>query len=609
MFPRISRNITSLQLAKTALEGEEDSSWIRERYWDDVPLSCMPPNFNPQDMEPLEMSTGRLKKLWRGVKSPENLVEIPVLSKAIYLDYLELNKSFVMLSSSIRNLDQLRSLDMEGCTMLEVLPVDIDFHLTELDLSGCSELRNFPRISTRIRLLYLDDTAIEEIPSWIKNMSSLAKLTMRRCKNLKSISAEIFKMICLEADFSDCGGITRICDHLPGPHNNFFDISSYPFGFPPTPPFKFYNCFSLDRDAHEIIIQSYPIMAVIPGGEVPTYFTHRACGSSLSILLSESSLSQRYTIVKACIVVGLSSHYPAGYFTVRQSFRGQQEETDCDFKADACTYEIDHMVFFNLHLPIKRVNNSPSELNNNVLLLEFYSNHYDIYYEGCSCGSPGRHNQNSTLEEIKGCGARVMDISETDYEESDEESDRSKEKMTVPTFQEHSNYLNIQPAVNPGLVAPNLDLYMGLAGASGGEESDEYYEGCSSGSSYGSHSQNSTPVEIKGCGPRVMNISKTNFRESDEESNRSKKKMRMTVPTFEDHSNSLYIQPAVNSEPTARNLELSLGSVGASGEVSSGSKVPSPSRNFCGDGASFLGGESLHFEPMIIEQQNTGNIQ
>lgn len=72
-FPRISRNIIWLDLAETALEGE-DSSWIenithlKDLYWDDVPLSCMPPNFNPEDMDRLVMSSVKLKKLWRGVK-------------------------------------------------------------------------------------------------------------------------------------------------------------------------------------------------------------------------------------------------------------------------------------------------------------------------------------------------------------------------------------------------------------------------------------------------------------------------------------------------------------------------------------------------------------
>ncbi|KAL0828032.1 hypothetical protein Bca101_051710 [Brassica carinata] len=452
-FPRISRNITSLYLEETALEGEEDSSWIeniphlKELYWDDVPLSCMPPNFNPEDMEYLVMSSGRLKKLWGGVKSLgklwgmhlsgcESLVEIPDLSMAIGLRYLELKncKSLVMLPSSIRNLYQLKRLNMEGCTMLEALPVDINLvTLKELYLSGCSKLRIFPQISTSIVLLYLDDTVIEEVPSWIKNMSRLKKLTMRRCKNLKNISAEIFKLECDKADFSDCGGITTICDHLPGrPHNDVFDMSSYiSFRFPQVAPFKFHNCFNLDQDAQEIIIQSYRNMAVIPGGEVPMYFMHRACGSSLSILLSESSLSQEYILLKTCIVVGPSRHYPAR-LTVRQSFRGQKEEIPCDVLVDTCTYKMDHLVLFILHLQIKRVDDSPSEPNNNVLLLEFYKSHYDGYYEGCSCGSSfGGHKQNPTLEEIKGCGARVMNISKTDDEESDEESNRSKKKMRM----------------------------------------------------------------------------------------------------------------------------------------------------------------------------------
>ncbi|KAH0939949.1 hypothetical protein HID58_007410 [Brassica napus] len=466
-FPRISRNITSLYLEETALEGEEDSSWI-------------------ENIPHLVMSSGRLKKLWGGVKSLgklwgmhlsgcESLVEIPDLSMAIALRYLELKncKSLVMLPSSIRNLYQLKRLNMEGCTMLEALPVDINLvTLKELYLSGCSKLRNFPQISTSIVLLYLDDTVIEEVPSWIKNMSRLKKLTMRRCKNLKNISAEIFKLECDKADFSDCGGLTTICDHLPGrPHNDVFDMSSYiSFRFPQVAPFKFQNCFNLDRDAQEIIIQSYRNMAVIPGGEVPMHFMHRACGSSLSILLSESSLSQESILLKTCIVVGHSRHYPAR-LTVRQSFRGQKEEIPCDVIVDTCTYEMDHLVLFILHLQIKRVDDSPSEPSNNVLLLEFYKSHYDGYYEGCSCGSSfASHKQNSTLEEIKGCGARVMNISKTDDEESDEENNISKKKMRleekfivtfIPKNMEVTGYSPLVPRLSQSsflIVPPSLVL-------------------------------------------------------------------------------------------------------------------------------------------------------
>ncbi|WZZ36610.1 hypothetical protein YC2023_020011 [Brassica napus] len=122
-------------------------------------------------------------------------------------------------------------------------------------------------------------------------------------------------------------------------------------------------------------------MAVMPGGEVPMYFTHRASG-----------------------------------------------KIPCDVEVDACTYEMDHLVLFILHLQIKRVDNSPSELNNNVLLLEFCS-HNSQCCGGFYCNRFGCHDQNSTLEAIKGCGARVMRISETDDAEIYEEIIRSKKKL------------------------------------------------------------------------------------------------------------------------------------------------------------------------------------
>ncbi|CAN7045269.1 unnamed protein product [Brassica rapa subsp. trilocularis] len=100
-------------------------------------------------------------------------------------------------------------------------------------------------------------------------------------------------------------------------------------------------------------------------------------------------------------------------------------------KVDACTYEMDHLVLFILLLDIEKVDNSPSEMNNNVLLLEFCS-HYNQFCRGCSCDRFGGHKPNSTLEEIKGCGAEIMYISEIDFrEKNDEESNRTKKKMRV----------------------------------------------------------------------------------------------------------------------------------------------------------------------------------
>ncbi|WP_348243560.1 hypothetical protein, partial [Salmonella enterica] len=67
------------------------------------------------------------------------------------------------------------------CTGLEVLPTDVNLSSLEtLDLSGCSSLRSFPLISTNIVWLYLENTAIEEIPSTIGNLHRLVRLEMKK---------------------------------------------------------------------------------------------------------------------------------------------------------------------------------------------------------------------------------------------------------------------------------------------------------------------------------------------------------------------------------------------------------------------------------------------
>jgi len=39
-------------------------------------------------------------------------------------------------------------------------------------------LRSFPEISRNISYLYLDKTAIEEVPQWIEDISGLSDLSM-----------------------------------------------------------------------------------------------------------------------------------------------------------------------------------------------------------------------------------------------------------------------------------------------------------------------------------------------------------------------------------------------------------------------------------------------
>lgn len=117
----------------------------------------------------------------------EDLKEIPDLSMATNLKTLNLSdcSCLVDLPLSIRNLNKLKTLDMSGCTNLRTLPSGINLQsLVSLDLRKCSQLNSFPKISTNILFLHLDETAIEEIPSDLR-FQNLINLRMARIKNTK----------------------------------------------------------------------------------------------------------------------------------------------------------------------------------------------------------------------------------------------------------------------------------------------------------------------------------------------------------------------------------------------------------------------------------------
>nr|AXU93568.1 RPP4/RPP5-like protein [Arabidopsis thaliana] len=193
-------------------------------YLDCLKSCCMPCDIRPEYLTSLNVSGCKLEKLWEGIQSLgslermdlsecENLTEIPDLSKATHLESLILNncKSLVTLPSTIGNLQSLRRLYMKRCTRLEVLPTDVNLSfLLILDLSGCSSLRTFPLISTSIECLYLENTAIEEVPCCIENFSRLTELLMYCCQRLKNISPNIFRLTNLMvADFTDCRGVIK----------------------------------------------------------------------------------------------------------------------------------------------------------------------------------------------------------------------------------------------------------------------------------------------------------------------------------------------------------------------------------------------------------------
>nr|AXU93619.1 RPP4/RPP5-like protein [Arabidopsis thaliana] len=225
-FPAIVMGCSDVDFPKWRNEIEvEDCFWNKNLpagldYLDCL-MRCMPCEFRPEQLTFLNVSGYKLEKLWEGIQSlgslkrmdlseSENLTEIPDLSKATKLQFLILNncKSLVTLPSTIGNLQRLETLEMKECTGLEVLPTDVNLSSLEtLDLSGCSSLRSFPLISTNIVWLYLENTAIEEIPSTIGNLHRLVRLEMKKCTGLEVLPTDVNLSSLETLDLSGCSSL------------------------------------------------------------------------------------------------------------------------------------------------------------------------------------------------------------------------------------------------------------------------------------------------------------------------------------------------------------------------------------------------------------------
>ena len=88
-------------------------------------------------------------------------------------------------------------LNLVGCKNLKSFSSSIHMEsLQILTLSGCLKLNKFPKVQgnmEHLTELSLEGTAINGLPSSIKNLTGLTLLNLKDCKSLESILGSIFK--------------------------------------------------------------------------------------------------------------------------------------------------------------------------------------------------------------------------------------------------------------------------------------------------------------------------------------------------------------------------------------------------------------------------------
>ncbi|XP_028955994.2 TMV resistance protein N-like [Malus domestica] len=162
---------------------------LRCLLWHGCPLKSLPSNFHPKNLIDLEMPYSQIEQLWEGTEHLE-MLEVIDLRHSQYL-----NKT-----PDITEAKNLEILNLEGCTSLTEVHPSSRIHMKSLKtlvLSGCSNLVKFPEISgsmQELSELYLDQTAIEELPSSIRILTGLVTLNLKRCRELKSLPSSICQL-------------------------------------------------------------------------------------------------------------------------------------------------------------------------------------------------------------------------------------------------------------------------------------------------------------------------------------------------------------------------------------------------------------------------------
>ncbi|CAN6562132.1 unnamed protein product [Malus baccata var. baccata] len=184
-------------------------------FWHKCPLKSLSSNFNPENLVEIDMQHSWVEHLWKGtkplgklkifnLKGSHRLKETPNFTHAKNLEKLILGgcTSLYKVHPSISALEKLVLLDLSWCGKLKTFSRNICMKSLEtLDLSFCSILEKFPEISEvmkKLSKLYLQGTAIKELPRSINYLTGLVTLNLEYCRELEILPSSIVQLKSLQ---------------------------------------------------------------------------------------------------------------------------------------------------------------------------------------------------------------------------------------------------------------------------------------------------------------------------------------------------------------------------------------------------------------------------
>ncbi|XP_050255236.1 TMV resistance protein N-like [Quercus robur] len=208
------------------------SSKLRYIHWDGYTSESLPTIFEPKELVELIMPCSLMKRLWKGIKSSDelklidlsdskNLIETPDFSGVPNLEQLILQRCTTLsrIHKSLWNLKRLIRLDLNGCKCLESLPDQINMESLEVFiLSGCSRLKNFPKSvenMSHLSKLDLSETPIKHLPAFVKHLTVLINLDLSKCRNLSSLPDASCHLTYLKSlNLSFCSKVDKLPESL-----------------------------------------------------------------------------------------------------------------------------------------------------------------------------------------------------------------------------------------------------------------------------------------------------------------------------------------------------------------------------------------------------------